>query len=78
MAPTNDHGRECPGGGSNPTDEYFKCLAMLHTAPENHQVGTCKMGSHKDPMAVVDPQLRVFGIEGKSNIIFITLNLRSF
>ncbi|XP_032526853.2 glucose dehydrogenase [FAD, quinone]-like [Danaus plexippus] len=64
MAPTNDHGRECPGGGSNPTDEYFKCLAMLHTAPENHQVGTCKMGSHKDPMAVVDPQLRVFGIEG--------------
>jgi choline dehydrogenase len=27
-----------------------------------HPVGTCKMGS--DPMAVVDPQLRVHGIEG--------------
>ncbi|CAG9559115.1 unnamed protein product [Danaus chrysippus] len=64
MTPTNGYGSECPGGGLNPTDEYFKCLAMLHTAPENHQVGTCKMGSHKDPMAVVDPQLRVFGIEG--------------
>jgi choline dehydrogenase len=27
-----------------------------------HPVGTCKMGS--DPMAVVDDQLRVYGIEG--------------
>jgi choline dehydrogenase len=27
-----------------------------------HPVGTCKMGS--DPMAVVDPELRVHGIEG--------------
>jgi choline dehydrogenase len=27
-----------------------------------HPVGTCKMGS--DPMAVVDAQLRVHGIEG--------------
>ncbi|WP_028954590.1 GMC oxidoreductase [Synechocystis sp. PCC 7509] len=27
-----------------------------------HPVGTCKMGT--DPMAVVDPELRVHGIEG--------------
>jgi choline dehydrogenase len=27
-----------------------------------HPVGTCKMGS--DPMAVVDPELRVHGVEG--------------
>ena len=27
-----------------------------------HPVGTCKMG--RDPMAVVDPQLRVIGIDG--------------
>jgi choline dehydrogenase len=27
-----------------------------------HPVGTCKMG--QDPMAVVDPELRVHGIEG--------------
>ena len=29
-----------------------------------HPVGTCKMGPDSDPMAVVDPQLRVKGIEG--------------
>lgn len=64
MQPTEGYGAECPGGGSNPTDEFFKCLAQLHTAAENHQVGTCKMGAKDDPMAVVDPQLKVYGIEG--------------
>jgi choline dehydrogenase-like flavoprotein len=29
-----------------------------------HPVGTCKMGAANDPSAVVDPQLRVRGIEG--------------
>jgi choline dehydrogenase-like flavoprotein len=28
----------------------------------HHQVGTCKMG--RDPMAVVDPRLRVSGVDG--------------
>ncbi|XP_045518232.1 glucose dehydrogenase [FAD, quinone]-like [Pieris brassicae] len=64
MHPTENYGKHCPGGGSNPTDEFFKCLAQQHTAPENHQVGTCKMGSSDDPMAVVDPTLKVYGIEG--------------
>jgi choline dehydrogenase len=29
-----------------------------------HPVGSCAMGSASDPMAVVDPQLRVHGLEG--------------
>ena len=29
-----------------------------------HPVGTCKMGGDDDPMAVLDPQLRVRGVEG--------------
>jgi len=30
----------------------------------HHPVGTCKMGRDSDPMAVVDPELRVLGSEG--------------
>jgi choline dehydrogenase/4-pyridoxate dehydrogenase len=29
----------------------------------HHPLGTCKMGLASDPMAVVDPELRVFGLE---------------
>lgn len=29
------------------------------TGPENHQAGSCKMGPHSDPMAVVNPFLQV-------------------
>lgn len=64
MRPSEGHGAECGVGGSVPSDEFLRCLAKLHTAPENHQVGTCKMGASDDVMAVVDPQLRVYGIEG--------------
>ena len=30
----------------------------------HHPLGTCKMGAASDPLAVVDPELRVFGTEG--------------
>ena len=32
------------------------------TGSYHHQVGTCRLGS--DDEAVVDPELRVFGVEG--------------
>ncbi|XP_063833112.1 glucose dehydrogenase [FAD, quinone]-like [Ostrinia nubilalis] len=65
MKPSEGYGeKECGEGGDNPSDEFFKCLAMHYTAPENHQAGTCKMGPDTDPMAVVDMQLKVHGIEG--------------
>ncbi|CAB3220418.1 unnamed protein product [Arctia plantaginis] len=64
MMPTEGYGKECGEGGLDPSDEFFKCLIKLHTSPENHQVGTCKMGPESDPMAVVDMELKVHGIEG--------------
>uniref|UniRef100_A0A8D8R302 Glucose dehydrogenase [FAD, quinone] n=1 Tax=Cacopsylla melanoneura TaxID=428564 RepID=A0A8D8R302_9HEMI len=46
------------------SDEYWACAARQVTTNLHHQVGTCKMGPDSDPDAVVDPQLRVRGIEG--------------
>lgn len=53
--------------GMNPDDKVRTDDEWLQWARDNgqttyHVVGTCKMGS--DPMAVVDDQLRVRGIEG--------------
>ncbi|XP_075983697.1 glucose dehydrogenase [FAD, quinone]-like [Anticarsia gemmatalis] len=64
MVPTEDYGKECGENNLEATDEFFRCLAQQHTAPENHQVGTCKMGPDSDPMAVVNMQLQVHGIQG--------------
>lgn len=30
------------------SDEYWRCMIRHVTNPENHQVGTCKMGSSSD------------------------------
>jgi choline dehydrogenase-like flavoprotein len=35
-----------------------------HSDTEYHPIGTCKMGPANDPMAVVDTELRVHGIQG--------------
>lgn len=43
--------------------EYWDCLIQYNTRPENHQTGTCKMGPFSDPMAVVNPELKVHGVE---------------
>lgn len=44
--------------------EYWRCAITQDTGPENHQVGSCKMGPSSDPMAVVDPELKVYGVRG--------------
>ena len=44
------------------TDEEILGYARVAGATLYHAVGTCRMGH--DPMAVVDPQLRVIGVEG--------------
>jgi len=44
------------------TDEQMLGYARVAGSTLYHVVGTCKMGH--DPMAVVDPQLRVYGVEG--------------
>lgn len=49
-------------GADVQTDEGLLDFARHHSATIYHPVGTCKMGA--DPMAVVDAQLRVIGLEG--------------
>ncbi|KAK1137820.1 hypothetical protein K0M31_002314 [Melipona bicolor] len=46
------------------TDEYWECVVRHYTLTIYHPVGTCKMGPSTDPEAVVDPQLRVYGVKG--------------
>lgn len=46
------------------TDEYWDCYIRQYTMTIYHMSCTAKMGPPTDPMAVVDPQLRVYGIKG--------------
>lgn len=42
----------------------WECMIRHYTTTIYHPVGTAKMGPYWDPEAVVDPQLRVYGIKG--------------
>ncbi len=55
-------GEENYPGPSAKTDEDLADHVRAHGETLYHPVGTCKMGT--DPMAVVDPELRVRGVEG--------------
>ncbi|NP_001155085.1 glucose dehydrogenase-like venom protein isoform X1 [Nasonia vitripennis] len=46
------------------TADWFECLALNQPITVSHAAGTCKMGPRDDPQAVVDNELRVYGIEG--------------
>jgi choline dehydrogenase-like flavoprotein len=43
--------------------EYYKCVGQNMYFTTYHPTSTCKMGSDKDPMAVLDPNLRVIGMK---------------
>ncbi|XP_074042109.1 glucose dehydrogenase [FAD, quinone] [Leptinotarsa decemlineata] len=45
------------------SDEYWACVAMAYTTTIYHPVGTCKMGPKEDVSAVVDSELRVYGVQ---------------
>lgn len=42
--------------------DYWECAVRTITATLHHQIATCKMGPASDPNAVVDPELRVYGV----------------
>jgi len=46
------------------SDEYWRCVTKHLTFSIYHLSGTCKMGPASDKEAVVDPRLRVNGING--------------
>lgn len=46
------------------SDDFLKCVAAELTFSLYHPVGTCKMGPSDDASAVVDPELKVRGVEG--------------
>jgi choline dehydrogenase len=57
-------GKEISPGAHVQSDEEIDDFLREHAESAFHPCGTCKMGSANDPMAVVDPQCRVIGIEG--------------
>ncbi|MEK1889861.1 MAG: choline dehydrogenase [Phyllobacterium sp.] len=57
-------GREISPGSDVRSDEEIDRFLTEHAESAFHPCGTCKMGAISDPMAVVDPQCRVIGVEG--------------
>ena len=56
-------GREIQPGAAVQTDEQIDAFIAPNVETAYHPSCTCKMGRDDDPMAVVDPQTRVIGIE---------------
>ena len=57
-------GKEIQPGSAIQTDDELNGFIREHVESAYHPCGTCKMGSKDDPMAVVDPELRVIGVDG--------------
>jgi choline dehydrogenase len=57
-------GKEILPGEKYQTDDELDDHIRRHAESAYHPCGTCKMGRASDPMAVVDPELRVIGVDG--------------
>ena len=56
-------GHEIQPGDAATTDAELDEFIREHVESAYHPCGTCRMGRADDPMAVVDPQARVIGVE---------------
>lgn len=57
-------GREIQPGAEVTSDEAIDAFVREKTESAYHPSCTCRMGSPSDPQAVLDPQMRVIGVEG--------------
>ena len=57
-------GCEISPGADVETDAQLDDFIRQHAESAYHPCGTCRMGGRDDPMAVVDPECRVIGVEG--------------
>jgi len=55
---------EDPGSKGLQSDEEILNWCRQNAETIYHPTGTCKMGPSSDPEAVVDPRLRVYGVQG--------------
>ena len=57
-------GREISPGPDVQTDDELDAFIAEHAESAYHPCGTCRIGRADDPMAVVDPECRVIGVDG--------------
>jgi choline dehydrogenase len=57
-------GKEIQPGDVVQSDDELNYFIREHVESAYHPCGTCRMGQASDPMAVVDPECRVIGVDG--------------
>ena len=57
-------GREIAPGNTKQTDDELDAHVRQHAESAYHPCGTCRIGKPSDKNAVVDPHLRVIGVDG--------------